>query len=32
MAFEKQGKEAAVVVLRHGGNVLPLIAEEVNAA
>src|SRR5437868_7847506 len=32
MAYERQGKEATVAVLRHGGHVLPLIAEEVNAA
>ncbi|MBD0372712.1 MAG: nickel-dependent lactate racemase [Pyrinomonadaceae bacterium] len=28
MAFERQGKEAKVAVLRHGGHILPLIDEE----
>ena len=32
MAFERQGKRATVAVLRHGGRILPLIAEEVKAA
>src|SRR5215213_3380634 len=32
MAFEKQGESATVAVLRHGGHILPLIAEEVKAA
>ena len=31
MAFERQSKEAEVAVLRHGGHILPLIAEEVKA-
>src|SRR5918911_786361 len=29
MAFERQGDGATVAVLRHGGHILPLIAEEV---
>jgi len=32
MAFERQGEGATVAVLRHGGHILPLIAEEVKAA
>jgi nickel-dependent lactate racemase len=32
MAFERQGDRATVAVLRHGGHILPLIAEEVKAA
>ena len=32
MAFERQGNAATVALLRHGGHILPLIAEEVGAA
>jgi len=32
LAFGKQGERATVAVLRHGGHILPLIAEEVKAA
>jgi lactate racemase len=32
MAFERQGEAAEVAVLRHGGHILPLIAEEVRTA
>jgi lactate racemase len=32
MAFERQGDGATAAVLRHGGHILPLIAEEVKAA
>lgn len=32
MAFERQGKEAKVAILRHGGHILPLIDEETREA
>ena len=28
MAFKRQGREAEVAVLRHGGHILPLIEDE----
>jgi len=28
MAFDKQGKEAKVAVIRYGGHALPIVADE----